>query len=169
MALKSDRNELQTDISFFMNEAATRGLVVSMSTGGSGSALDQGTALVTATVASGKPPMGILLNDMVDIDLTRQHLNQHKDEIQKGGKVTILRKGWVVTNSLTCTTDPVAGQAAFITTGGFISHSGTQNAVADQSGTTTSVIGVFLSAKDQDGYAKVEIDLPGTPVRDNQG
>ena len=30
MALKSDRNELQTDISFFMNETATRGGVVSM-------------------------------------------------------------------------------------------------------------------------------------------
>ena len=31
MALKSDRNELQTDISFFMNEEATRGGVVSIS------------------------------------------------------------------------------------------------------------------------------------------
>ena len=170
MALKSDRNELQTDISFFMNEAATRGCVVSMTTGGSGAALDQGTALVTQTVASGKPPMGILLNDMVSIDLTRQHLNQHKDEVQVGGKVTILRKGWVVTDSLLCTTDPVAGQAAFLATGGKISNSGDPaSIVADQSGTTTSVIGVFLSSKDQDGYAKVEIDLPGTPVRDNQG
>ena len=36
MALKSDRNEVQTDISFFMNEVATRGGVVSLSTGGSG-------------------------------------------------------------------------------------------------------------------------------------
>ena len=40
MALKSDRSTLQTDISFFMNEAATRGGVASISTGGSGVSLD---------------------------------------------------------------------------------------------------------------------------------
>ena len=75
MALKSDRNELQTDISFFMNETATRGGVVSLSTGGSGAAMDQGAALVNYAPqgpgASGKVPMGILLNDMVNLDLTR--------------------------------------------------------------------------------------------------
>ena len=70
MALKSDRNELQTDISFFMNETATRGGVVSISTGGSGAAMDQGAALVTLTAASGKAPIGILLNDVVNLDLT---------------------------------------------------------------------------------------------------
>ena len=80
MALKTDRSTLQTDISFFMNEAATRGGVVALSTGGSGAAMDQGSALVTyAGLPSGKVPVGLLLNDMVNIDLTRQHLNQHKD------------------------------------------------------------------------------------------
>ena len=93
MALKSDRNEVQTDISFFMNEVATRGGVVSLSTGGSGAAMDQGSALVTYAVSGARVvPMGILLNDMVNLDLTRQHINQHKDEVQKGGKVTILRR-----------------------------------------------------------------------------
>jgi hypothetical protein len=162
MALKSDRNELQTDISFFMNEAATRGGVVSMSTGGSGAALDQGSALATYTAASGKAPIGILLNDMVDIDLTRQHLNQHKDEVQKGGKVTVLRKGWVVTSNLSCATGPAAGEPAFITYSGNIANSGT---ISDDSGTANTPIGIFLSSKDQDDYAKVEIDLPGTPAR----
>ncbi len=53
-----------------MNEVATRGGIASLSTGGSGAAMDQGAALVTyAATASGKVPMGILLNDMVDLDL----------------------------------------------------------------------------------------------------
>ena len=104
MALKSDRNELQTDISFFMNETATRGGIVTLSAGGSGAALDQGAALVTYTAASCGVPMGVLLNDMVSLDLTRQHINFHKDEVQKGGKVTILRKGWVVTSNIACAT-----------------------------------------------------------------
>ena len=163
MALKSDRSTLQTDISFFMNEAATRGGCVVLSAGGSGASMDNGAALVTYTHASGLAPMGILLNDMVNIDLTRQHLNQHKDEVQKGGKVTILQKGWVVTNSLACKVAPVAGHPAHVTLLGEIANSGGN--ITDQSSTANQPIGSFLSGIDEDGYAKVYVDLPGTPVR----
>ena len=46
MALKSDRYELQTDISFFYNAGtATRGCVVVHDTAGSGAAMDQGVTL----------------------------------------------------------------------------------------------------------------------------
>jgi hypothetical protein len=76
MALKSDRNELQTDISFFMNETATRGGIVTLQSRVEVVLrIDQGVALVTYTAASGKVPMGLLLNDMVSLDLTRQHIN----------------------------------------------------------------------------------------------
>lgn len=123
MALKTDRSVLDTDISFFMNEAATRGGIASVSTGGSGAAMDQGEALVTyAAVPSGKVPVGLLLNDMVNIDLTRQHLNQHKDEVQKGGKVTLLRKGYVVTNSIEGA-DPSAGDPAYVAHSGNLAAS----------------------------------------------
>jgi len=158
MALKSDRNEVQTDISFFMNEVATRGGVVSLSTGGSGAAMDQGAALVTYAAqgpgASGKVPMGILLNDMVNLDLTRQHINQHKDEVQKGGKVTILRKGYIVTDQIEGA-DPSAGDLAYPAHSGNIAKS---DIIDDSAGTPS--IGRFLSSKDEDGYAKVEINLP---------
>jgi hypothetical protein len=154
MALKSDRNEVQTDISFFMNEVATRGGIASLSTGGSGAAMDQGAALVTyAATASGKVPMGILLNDMVNLDLTRLHINQHKDEVQKGGKVTILRKGYIVTNSIEGA-DPSAGDSVYP------AHSGNVAASDIVGDGTVSAIGRFLSSKDEDGYAKVEINLP---------
>jgi hypothetical protein len=159
MALKSDRHEFDTDISFFMNEVATRGGVASISTGGSGAAMDQGAALVTMTAASGDIPIGILLNDMVNLDLTRQHINQHKDEVQKGGKVTLLRKGWVVTNSLSCAVAAVAGEPAFVQLDGTIANSG---CVADDSGRGGASIGNFLSAVDEDGYAKVAVNLPST-------
>ena len=162
MALKSDRNELQTDISFFMNEIATRGGVVSISTGGSGAAMDQGAALVTSTAASGKAPIGVLLNDVVSLDLTRQHINQHKDEVQKGGKVTILRKGYVVTNSLSCATDAEAGDVAYVQLDGTIANSG---CIDDHTGRAGSSIGTFLSSVDEDGYAKVEINLPNSNGR----
>ncbi len=149
MALKSDRLELQTDISFFYNAGtATRGCVVVHDTAGSGAAMDQGVNLVKKHTAG--VPVGVLLNDVVNKDLTRTHLNQHKDEVQKGGKVTVLRKGYVVTNDIDTTQNPVAGSGAY-------ASGGTAGAIAM---TGTYQVGRWLSSKDEDGYAKVEVNLP---------
>jgi antitoxin (DNA-binding transcriptional repressor) of toxin-antitoxin stability system len=149
MSLKGDRHELDTDISFFMNEVATRGLVVSVSTAGSGAAMDNGVALATVKAnPSGAYPLGILMNDMVNLDLTRQHLNQHKDEVQKGGKITILRKGFVVTDAISGT--PSGGQDAYLAGTGLISATQAAGALK---------IGQFLSSKDADGFAKVAVNL----------
>jgi len=159
MALKSDRFEFQTDVSFFMNEVAERGGVPVYTTGNSpsGIALDSSLNIVTyASNPSGKVPVGVLLNDMVNLDLTRQHINWHKNEVQKGGKVTILRKGYVVTNQISTSGSPLAGNFAYLADSGLISTSA--RALTLDSG--AQPIGRFLSAKDADGYAKVEINLP---------
>lgn len=155
MALKSDRYELQTDISFFYNEGtATRGGVVVHDTAGSGAAMDQGVNLVKyAQVTSASRPVGILLNDVVNKDLTRTHLNQHKNEVQKGGKVTVLRKGYVVTSNITGS--PTAGDPAYAC------HVTAGNLRPDSPGSSgVLMVGRFLSSKDEDGYAKVEVNLP---------
>ena len=157
MALKSDRYELQTDISFFYNEGvATRGCVVVHDTAGSGAAMDQGVNLVKKHTSG--VPVGILLNDVVNKDLTRTHLNQHKDEVQKGGKVTLLQKGFVVTNSLEGT-DPNAGDPAYLAHSGNIA---TTALAGNPTNPDRLIVGRFLSDVDEDGYAKVYIDLPNT-------
>jgi cAMP phosphodiesterase len=156
MALKSDRYELQTDISFFYNEGtATRGGVVVHDTAGSGAAMDQGVNLVKyASVTAASRPVGVLLNDVVDKDLTRTHLNQHKNEVQKGGKVTVLRKGYVVTNNITSSTVN-AGDPAYVC------HVTAGNVRVDSPGSSgVLLVGRFLSSKDEDGYAKLEVNLP---------
>src|SRR6056300_1957339 len=107
MALKADRYEESTDISFFYNEGtATRGGVVLIDAAvASGAAMDQGGNKVKyAAATTSTVPVGILLNDVVNKDLTRTHLNQYKDEVQQGGKVTVLTRGWVVTNNLDAVT-----------------------------------------------------------------
>lgn len=150
MALKGDRHELDTDISYFMNETASRGVVVSVSTQGSGAAMDNASAVATvAAEASGAIALGVLMNDVVNIDQTRQHLNWHKDEVQQGSKVTILTKGFVVTDQISGT--PSAGDVAYLADSGLIAGS--------QDGTAPA-IGRFLSTKDADGYAKVSVNLP---------
>lgn len=159
MALKADRYEESTDISFFYNEGtATRGGVVILDAskqGASGAAMDQGGNLVKyATPAATDVPVGILLNDVVNKDLTRTHLNQHKDEVQQGGKVTVMTRGWVVTNSITGTT-PAAGQVAYVSTTGSIASSAGIGAASGN-----LAIGRFMSQTDADGYAKVYVNLP---------
>jgi hypothetical protein len=148
MALKPDRIELLTDVSFFMNTTAERGGVVSVVTGGSGVSMDDAGAVVAyAAVASGSNPVGVLLNDVVNIDLTRQHINWHKDEVQLGGKVTLLRQGQVTTNRVTGS--PAAGVDAYVGASGLVGTSST-NAVK---------IGQFLSTTDSDGYAKLSVNI----------
>ena len=115
MALKADRHELDVDISYFMNETAEKGQIVCFSSAGSGAAMDQAGALVTVAAANGTViPVGVLLNDVVNLDLTRQHINWHKDEVQKGGKVSILKKGYIVTDQVALTGSYVAGALAFM-------------------------------------------------------
>jgi len=149
MALKPDRIELLTDVSFFMSTTATRGGVVALSSGGSGVAMDDANAVVAyASNPSGAKPIGLLLNDVVDLDLTRQHINWHKDEVQKGGKVTVLRNGQVTTSNVQGS--PAAGATAYLHSGGNVSSTQLTGAPA---------IGQFLSSKDADGYAKVSINI----------
>ena len=155
MALKADRHELDVDISFFMNETGEKGQIVVISTAGSGAAMDQAQALVTVAAAdTTNIPVGVLLNDVVNLDLTRQHINFHKDEVQQGGKVSLLKKGYIVTDMIVGT--PTAGAIAFLDdadTGKFA----TEDKVAD---TKYSQVGRFMSIKDEDGYCKVEVNLP---------
>lgn len=150
MALKPDRIELLTDISFFMNTTATRGGVASVVTGGSGVAMDDASAVVSyAAAVSGAKPVGVLLNDVVNLDLTRQHINWHRDEVQVGGKVVLLRHGQVTTNMLVAGITPTAGVDAYVGASGLIGTSST-NSVK---------VGTFLSSVDSDGFAKVSINI----------
>lgn len=154
MALKGNcKIGMGTEIGFFMNEVATRGIIVvhDTSTTGVGAAMDDANAVVKIpTSSSGSDvPAGLLLNDVVNLDLTRQHINWHKDEVQLGGKVTVLTDGgWVVTNSIKSGQAPKAGDSAYYAASGELMTSGTHQ------------VGKFLSGKDSDGYAKVAINIP---------
>jgi hypothetical protein len=155
MALKPDRIETQTDVSFFMNSTATRGGVASVSTGGSGVAMDDASAVVAyVAAASGSKPVGVLLNDVVNLDLTRQHINWHRDEVQQGGKVTLLQVGQVTTDWVTG--DPAAGDSAYVGASGYFSSTAPTD---DDTENENYRVGRFLSSKDSDGYVKVAVNI----------
>jgi hypothetical protein len=152
MALKADRHEARTDISFFMNTTGNRGVIVVHDTSASGAGMDAAAAVVKIPTAgfSGSLPAGLLLCDVVNYDLTRQHINWHKDEVQIGGKVTLLKDGWVVTNAVSGS--PTAGQTAYYDQNGNLTPTDGGGGVK---------VGRFLTSKDADGYAKVDINITG--------
>jgi hypothetical protein len=152
MALKPDRIELATDISFFMNTVAERGGIatVVVTSSGSGVAMDDAGAVVAYNaIGSGARPIGLLLNDVVNYDLTRQHINWYKDEMQVGGKVVLLRNGQATTNYITAGAVPGPGLDAYVNNSGYVG-------VTASGGTK---IGQWLSAKDADGYAKLSVNI----------
>ena len=143
---------------------ATRGGIVVIDTVGSGAAMDQARAKVKyASVVPASKVVGVLLNDVVNLDLTRQHINWHKDEVQKGGKVTLLKKGTIVTDMVDIAAPNhgsavTAGQVAYASSGtaGYFSNQYTHaHAKPNQ-----LAVGRFLSTKDDDGYYKIDINLP---------
>jgi hypothetical protein len=151
MALKPHRVESYTDVSNFINTVSERGGIVVHTSSGSGVAMDDALAVVSYPTGtpSGTKPAGLLLNDVVSYDLTRQHLNWYRDEIPVGGKATVLRQGQVLTNFLASGQAPTAGADAYYDGSGYLTTVST-NSVK---------VGRFLGVKDADGYIKVDINI----------
>lgn len=154
MALKGDRITVKQSIAFFMNQVAERGGLVTLVTGGSGVAMDQTAAAVQySTSSSGVGRViGVLMNDVVNYDLTRQHANFHRDEVQLGGKVTLLQNGTITTNWTSGITGNPAGQTAYLGNYGRFTNS-------LQGNSQTPAVGFFESNPDENGYVKISISV----------
>jgi len=155
MALLGDRLIIQDSIDFFSSGLMEKGAVAVFGvspSGGQGVGLDDADAFCyVPTGASGTIPLGVVLQDVVSKDLTQTHLNFHKEEVQTGGKVTLVQRGWVTTNMITGT--PKGGDKAYLANDGKFSPTFT-NAAA------TPPVGVFKTKKNANGYAAVYVDLP---------
>lgn len=164
MALKGDRLELQTDISMFGNSIMSRGGAACFVTVGSGAAMDQSVALIQYPASSsGAVVRGLLLQDMVQLDLTRQHPNFYRDEVQIGGKLAIADKGYWITNMIIpgATAAIGIGDIAVLCSSGNLTN---LPAAAEWGGSAWNKalnpkVGRWTSSQDEDGYAKVELRL----------
>jgi len=183
MALKPDRSIVGngTDISYFYNSTAEKGEVLVLSTAGSGAAMDDANAVVArpSANASGERFAGIVLNDVVNKDLTQTHINFQKDEVQQGGKVTLLRQGVIVTDMIESGQSPTLGAPLYFRLATHNATDETNRGVL----TTTAVVdsgagaglvaigneaknaaryrvGTALSVVDADNYLKVQIEAP---------
>lgn len=166
MGLKSHliQNEVYTDdVSYIMNETGTRGhVVVQNITGqsGTGEILDDSDSIVKfpdVAYTSGEYPVGVLTTDVVNYDLTRQHLNGHQRQAQVGGKVGVLKIGTIVTDNVAAGVTVQPGRLAYGTTNGKFTT--LSNTLANQAGVAIRPVGTFRSTQDADGYCRIDINV----------
>lgn len=152
MAIKNTDYSAVRHVTYFSSGTFDDGVCVSMNTGSgyTGAALEHASRYALALAnGSGAFPLGVSESKVVNYDLTRQKLNPfNPNEIQTGQKMSIVKRGWVNTNYISGS--PTVGAIAYLAANGYMS--------ATQL-TGYPVVGRFLTAKDSNGYATVDIIL----------
>lgn len=153
MSLKAGRDIQSTKPGYHSDATATRGGCVSVKTVGSGESMDDSAMVAEyATAPSGTLPLGVLIDDVVNNDLTKVIKNPLKQEVELGEKVTICNRGWVTTNMVAGEITVSAPEVAYVTESGLFTN------VAGNG--YNVVVGRFDSNADEDGYCRVSINLP---------
>ena len=155
MALAADWYIQEDDVLGTCEVVAEAGMGLVVDTVGSGSAMgDTGGQYTMIANPSGKVFVGVLLNDVVNVDLTKFHLNYQKRETNIGDPCWVMRKGWIVTDQVTGS--PTKGDTAYLTTSGVFTPT-----VSSTGGTVaTPKAGKFEGAVDENGFAKISFNLP---------
>lgn len=173
MALRPDRDyNAMDDISRHWNIEETSGKqpggIASVLVAGSGASLGgvQGSGVGLAGLASrgitnsvyyqadpsGAVPVGMLLQEItVPSEPDRYFKNFHKNSAFPGEKVTLIRKGWLVTDQIQGA--PNAGDPAYLAPSGKVTPVEPDNAAQGP------LVGKFETSKDEAGFARVFIDL----------
>lgn len=138
-------------IQYFASGTMEKGQLVTINVNGySGIALEHANRYVVNGNPSGRIPIGLVEQKVVDYDLTRQKLNPFDpNEVQTGSKVSIIYDGWMHTNQISGS--PTAGASAYAAPSSCVS--------ATQLNAGYALVGKFLTAKDANGYAQVQINL----------
>lgn len=153
MALKGDRKVILTlpHPNYVIKETLARGAVVC------GSGVDSSGVNVARTISSAADistakVIGILLDDVIDMDRSARLYNVHKNEIAYADRASIMLEGIVRTNMLAVGVTTAGGQKAYLHPSGLISNT---------EFTTGSgvLVGRFLDVKDSDGYATVHYNV----------
>jgi hypothetical protein len=147
MALKGKREVLQTNTGWKIASgvSAERGAILC------GTITDGTAQLITGTLKVGARPIGLLMDDVEDLDFTTRPQIWVRNVVPRGSEVSIMTKGRVKTNMLTIAAAPSGGMKAYLAQSGLVQ-------TATGSGI---VVGFFEGQKDADGYVDLFVDIQG--------
>lgn len=150
-----------TTIAYFATGVMARGGVCSAtssttnSSGVQGASLDfYGRQAGYTNSPSGCKPLGLLVVDTVDIDVSRQQLNQYKSETLIGSKVTLYKSGEFQTNMI----GPAQASGIAMPTDAYLGPSGLLYST-NYAASGWNKVGRFLTNIDADSYATVDINI----------
>lgn len=146
MALGPNRQVFQTEIRYAMDAAAERGgIVCTASTAGI-------VEYRVVPTGSAVYPVGILLDDVEDMNFDRHPEYLQREVVDIGSVVGLANKGVFQTNLIVGT--PAQGQPAYLHPSGYVGPSQLTDGV-----NPAPRVGTFRTAKDANGYATVLVDL----------
>lgn len=157
MALKPDRVEdpYGQDVEWYFETTCERGGIATIDTaktGVGGYPGDRNKVAKYAASPANAVPLGMMLYDVVDYDVNRQHENFYKSGFQArvNQKVVVDRSGRYTTNMIPSGVTPAPGNDAYVAASGMFSNVQASGAAR---------VGTWLSAPDADGYAKIQMEL----------
>jgi len=148
MAMSPSRAPLEDTVRYALNEVAERGLICCLVPGTTANGEVTVAAVPTGTIT----PVGILLDDIEDMNYDRhgEYLNRNVSDV--GSVVGIATKGVYETDRINGT--PVQGNPAYLHTAGYVSATRLTDGI-----TPAPQVGYFMSVKNANGFAAVKIDL----------
>lgn len=152
MAVKSKLTTVKETMDYTVDAAAEAGYIVLQGTQSTGNATGSAwnANVVVGTVGTGVPasgsiPVGVLTHPVV---ASRDYRKYSKVETFVGEVANLLQIGTIETNAILGT--PTAGAPAYVTTG---------CKFATVQANSIPAVGKFVTAKDTEGYATVEVRL----------
>lgn len=147
MALGPNRQVFQTTIRYAVNHAAERGgILCASATAGQAEYVSVPTGVAVY-------PIGILLDDVEDMNYDRHPEYLQREVVDIGSVVGIANKGEFQTDLIVGS--PTQGQPAYLHPGGAVGPA----QLDDGAGNLAPRVGTFRSAKDANGFATVLVDL----------
>lgn len=159
MALGESRQVLSTTMDFTVAAAAERGGILCAASGSTASYVTD-----IGAQPSGITPIGILLEDIEDMNFMKHPQYEYRNVMDLGSKVTIAMQGEFYTDFIDGYAKPHidAGDVAYLTHSGLLTiRALAPGIVGANAGVTTSGIevGRFMSSIDSNGFAKVWLNI----------
>lgn len=145
MALGPNRQVFQTTIKYAVNEVAERGGIMS-------AAATAGEVTYTVSPTGGALPIGMLLDDVEDLNFDRHPEYLQREVVDVGSTVGLVNKGEMETDQIVGT--PAQGQPAYLHPGGTIGPVQLTDGL-----NPAPRVGTFRTALDANGFSEVLVDL----------
>jgi hypothetical protein len=150
MALAPSRQVFQTNIKYSLNAVAERGVVCTILPG---STTDGEVEVLAAATGAGLQAVGILLDDVEDLNYDRHGEYRQRSVVDVGSQVGLCVKGDLETDQISGAIS--AGQDAYLGANGQL----TATQADDGLGNLAPRIGWFQTGLNANGFASVHVDL----------